>query len=163
MLLSDEEIEAYEKEVKKLSLDELKKRLNELPEYDSSDEQSLIEDRIDELLKEQAEKLEYDYQNTPHRMSFIIRAFCIILFVAGFLYPFVAGFLYPFVAGGSMMVVGITSLCSCTLFGIVAIIDKRFKLFSELYYEETHPNDYRTSVIATFLFGVFCFAMCMLT
>ena len=23
-------------------------------------------------------------------------------------------------------------------------------------------NDYRTSVIATFLFGVFCFAMCML-
>ena len=155
MQLSDEEIEAYEKEVKKLSLDELKKRLNELPEYDSSDERSLIEDRIDELLKEQAEKLEHDYQNTPHRMSFIIRAFCIILFVAGIL--------YPFAAGGSMMVVGITSLCSCTLFGIVAIIDKRFKLFSELYYEETHPNDYWTSVSATFLFGVFCFAMCMLT
>ena len=163
MLHTEEEFEAYEKEIEKFSLDELKKRLNELPDYDSSDERSLIEDRIDELIKEQAEKLEHDYQNTPHRMSFIIRAFCIILFVAGILYPFIAGFLYPFVAGGSMVPVGITSLCSCTLFGIVAIIDKRFKLFSELYYEETHPNDYWTSVSATFLFGVFCFAMCMLT
>ena len=157
MLHTEEEFEAYEKEIEKFSLDELKKLLNELPDpdYDSSDERLLIEDRIDELIKEQAEKLEHDYQNTPHRMSFIIRAFCIILFVAGIL--------YPFVAGGSMVPVGITSLCSCTLFGIVAIIDKRFKLFSELYYEETHPNDYWTSVTATFLFGVFCFAMCMLT
>ena len=57
MQLSDEEIEAYEKEIERLPLGELKRRLKELPDDPEDIRKVLLEFQIEDVLKANRGKL----------------------------------------------------------------------------------------------------------
>ena len=156
MQLSDEEIEAYEKEIERLPLGELKRRLKELPDDPEDIRKELLEFQIEDVLKANKgkliEHLEQKYKRSGHKLTTTLRGFALFLLVSGFFYYYVVG-------EPAELTTGIFTLCACWLFGLSAIIDRRFKFYMDLYHRDADPTLYGLNVGATFVLGVMAFAI----
>ncbi|WP_173475571.1 hypothetical protein [Fibrobacter succinogenes] len=164
MPFSQEYLKDYEAKIRQLPLEELYDILSLIRDDpfkadDSPERVKIVEKRIKELCdnpnclltdSKLNDKLETEYQKTPHPKSFILKLLGFILLIPIF---------FPYTRNGDPCIdfrsfIGGVSIL---LFMIASLMDKRIVIRGEIIHKDAHPLSYNFCIATFFVASVFCF------
>lgn len=146
-------LKEFEKDVQKLTLDELDLFRHKLKKSD--ERVVVIEKRIDDLICEQFKseelnkRLEQRYKSQKRITTLAVKIVCAILLIIAF-FSYLKGW-KPYESFRAFCVG-----CAALVYGVVSIVENRFSFFFDLYHRKAYPTKYWLSVCSLFILGFFC-------
>lgn len=153
MLAVKDNLNEFEKDIQKLTLDELDMFRQKLKNTD--ERIVVVEKRIDELIcelfksEELNKRLEQRYKSKRRIKTQAVKIVCVILLFIAF-FSYLKGW-KPYESFRAFCVG-----CAAIIYSVVSIVENRFSFLFDLYHKKAYPIKYWLSICSLFILGFFC-------